>query len=136
MTPRNRHLYCAELMALATESLDAAQKNLDMDLLKVAVSQGYYAMFYAASALLAARDIHRHRHGGVMSAFDEQFCKTADMEPRFGSMLRKAHGMRIDCDYKIVYRQGGSAAGAAVERAREFLQAADERLKVELEKLG
>ncbi len=136
MTPRNRHLYCAEVMARAAESLESAQKSLDIDMLKVAVSQGYYAMFYAASALLAARDIHRRRHKGVISAFGEHFCKTGDIDSRFGSMLDKAFDMRLDCDYKVGHRQGRVAAEAALERGREFVRTAEDGLKKELGRLN
>ncbi len=133
MTPENRHLYSADLMARAAESLETAQENLAIQRPKVAVSQAYYAMFYTASALLAARDIHRRRHGGVKAAFGQYFCKTGDIEPRFSSMLDKAFDMRIDCDYKVRYKQGRSGAEMVVEWAREFLAVAEERLKVEFE---
>ncbi len=133
MTPANRHLYCADQMARAVESLDDAQKSLTMDMFKAAISQSYYAMFHAASALLAARDIHRRRHGGVKAALGQYFCKTGDIEPRFSSVLDKAFDMRIDCDYKVRYKQGRSGAEMVVEWAREFLAVAEERLKVEFE---
>lgn len=133
MTPENRRLYCADLMARAAESLETAQETLAIQRPKVAVSQAYYAMFHAASALLAARDIHRHRHGGVKAAFTEQFCKTGDIEPKFGHMLRKAFDMRIDCDYKVRHKQGRSGAEMAVEWARTFLAAVEKRIKAELE---
>ena len=135
MTPENRHTYCADVMARASESLDDAQKSLAMDMFKAAVSQSYYAMFHAASALLAARDIQRHTHGGVKAALGQHFCKTGDIEPRFNSMVGKAFDMRIDCDYKVRHKQARSGAEMAVEWAREFLAAAEERLKVELAEL-
>ena len=131
MTPENQRLHCAELMDLASESLGTAQDNLAIPRLRVVVTQSYYAMFYAASALLAARDIHRRRHRGVISAFREHFCKTGVIDTRFGLMLDKAFDMRVDCDYKVGHRQGRAAAEAALERAREFVQTAEERLKTE-----
>lgn len=135
MTPANRDLYCADQMARASESLETAQENLGIQRPKVAVSQAYYAMFHAATALLAARDIHRRRHGGVKAALAQYFCKTGDIEPRFSSMLDKAFDMRIDCDYKVRHKQGRSGGEMLVEWAREFLAATEERLKVEFEEI-
>ncbi len=135
MTPRNRRDYAAELISRAAESMRAAKKNLAMDEFKVAVSQSYYAMFHATSALLAVRDIHRSKHAGVIAAFGQRFSRTGDMEPRFHGMLQKAYEMRQVCDYKAAYRQSREGAEAAVRRALEFLAAAEERLKVELEGL-
>ncbi len=136
MTPRNRRDYARELLERAAESMRSAEKTLAIEEFKVAASQSYYAMFHPASALLAARDIHRHRHGGVIAAFGEQFAREGEDWQRLHAVFKKAFGVRTDCDYKRAYRQSREGAEAAVERAREFLQAADERLKVELEKLG
>ncbi len=133
MTPENRHLYCPDQMALATERLTSAQNNLAMGDFKVAISQSYYAMFHAVTALLAARDIHRRRHGGVKAAFIQYFCKTGDIEPRFGTMLDKAFDMRLACDYKVRHKQGRSGAEMVMEWARELLAVAEQRLKVEFE---
>lgn len=49
----------------AHEDLRAAESNLQQGFHGVAVARAYYAMFYAASALLAHLGIHRNRHSGA-----------------------------------------------------------------------
>lgn len=56
--------------------LEAAQSNLGQGFYGVAVNRSYYAMFYAASALLASEGLARSKHSGVISAFGEHFVKT------------------------------------------------------------
>ncbi len=51
----------------ASETLDAAQALLRSAHLRDAVNRGYYAMFYAALALLAIRSLGSSKHAGVMA---------------------------------------------------------------------
>jgi uncharacterized protein (UPF0332 family) len=59
----------------ARHDLRATQINLEQGFYGVAVTRAYYAMFYAASALLASKEISRSKHSGVHSAFGEHFVK-------------------------------------------------------------
>ncbi len=136
MTPENRRGYAEVLMARARESLQTAEKNLRIDEYKVTTSQSYYAMFYAASALLAARDIVRAKHFGVISAFGEHLAKAGIVAPVFGRRLSCAYDSRLDCDYNPHFVQTREGAEAVLEHAREFLTAAEERLKVDLANPG
>lgn len=65
----------------ARRDLKAAESNLKLGYYYIAVSRSYYAMFYAASALLASKGVVRSKHSGVMSAFGEYFVKTGIIEP-------------------------------------------------------
>ncbi len=57
-----------EYMRLANEDLTAAQDNLRLGHLRVAVSRAYYAMFYATTAVLGSRGLWRSRHQGLIAA--------------------------------------------------------------------
>ncbi|MBM3145440.1 MAG: HEPN domain-containing protein [Chloroflexi bacterium] len=52
---------------------DVAQLMLDNGLYASAVNRAYYAVFYAANALLATKRLARSKNSGVMSAFREHF---------------------------------------------------------------
>lgn len=51
----------------AKEVLDDADFLLKAGRLSVAANRIYYAMFYAASALLATRDLSASRHSGIIA---------------------------------------------------------------------
>jgi uncharacterized protein (UPF0332 family) len=56
-----------ELMARADTSLSAAQLLIDHDYFAEAVSRAYYAMFYAATALLHTEDVSVAKHSAVIA---------------------------------------------------------------------
>ena len=60
----------------AREALASAALNLDNDFLSTAASRTYYAVFYAASALLKAKGLSFSKHTAVLSAFRQHFIKT------------------------------------------------------------
>jgi uncharacterized protein (UPF0332 family) len=119
-------------MREAKRRLASAQNSLSIGEFKVVSSLCYYAMFHAATALLAARGIFRRRHLGLISALSVEFVKTGDMEDKFGAWLRKSYDARTACDYEPEYVETRERAEGWLERTREFLRAAEERLKREL----
>jgi uncharacterized protein (UPF0332 family) len=68
------------LMGLADQALDTAQENCDSEDYRAAANRAYYAVFYAASAVLLTKDIERRRHSGVIGAFREHFVRLGMIE--------------------------------------------------------
>lgn len=95
-----------------------------------AVNRTYYAMFEAASALLASIGLEFHTHQGVISKFGELFAKSGQVEARFGHTLRTAFELREDADYALDSRAEipGYAAESELQKAREFVKMAEEFL--------
>ncbi len=60
----------------ANEALSVAQLNLDNDFYAAAINRAYYAIFYAANALLSTKKLARSKHSGVLSAFRQHFIRT------------------------------------------------------------
>jgi len=59
----------------AWQMLKVATRNLADGFYESAVNRAYYAIFYAANALLVTRGIARSKHSGVVGAFREHFVK-------------------------------------------------------------
>ena len=136
MTPKNRRRYADTMMGRAKQALATAEGVMtDYRDYFSATSRAYYAMFYAATALLGARDIFRSKHRGVVSAFGEQFAKTGDMDAELGTLLQQAFRARLGCDYDAEHEGTHEEAEATIESARRFIRAAEERLNVELKGL-
>lgn len=85
----------------ASNALQQAKDNLNLDHYDVVTSRAYYAMFYAASALLASKGISRSKHSGVHSAFGQHFVKPGLIEPQYSRMLINAFNVRLDSDYDV-----------------------------------
>jgi uncharacterized protein (UPF0332 family) len=84
----------------ANNALKQAGDNLNLGHYDVATSRAYYAMFYAASALLVSQGISRSKHSGVHAAFGQYFVKPGLIEPQYGRMLVNAFNVRLDSDYE------------------------------------
>ena len=81
-------------IALARETLGAAEYLLKGGYYNDAVSRAYYAMFYAARALLASHDIHPKGHKGLILQFGLEFVKTGFIEEMYGRALSHAKERR------------------------------------------
>ena len=60
----------------ADEALKVSRLNLLNNFFAASINRSYYAIFYAANALLATRKLARSKHSGVLSAFRQGFIKT------------------------------------------------------------
>jgi uncharacterized protein (UPF0332 family) len=112
----------------AHQDLRAAESNLQQGFYAVAVTRAYYAMFYAASALLASKGIARSKHSGVMSAFGEHFVKSGLIEPEYARMLGNAFDSRLDSDYDITFLVERDLAEDVLRDAKRFVARAAEYL--------
>jgi uncharacterized protein (UPF0332 family) len=82
-------------------ALQQSSDNLGLGHYDVATSRAYYAMFYAATALLLSQGISRSKHSGVHSAFGQYFVKPGLIEPQYSRMLINAFNLRLDSDYDV-----------------------------------
>jgi uncharacterized protein (UPF0332 family) len=55
-------------MERAHETLEVAARNLDDGFYAASVNRAYYAIFYAANAMLSTEGLARSKHSGVVSA--------------------------------------------------------------------
>lgn len=105
----------------ANLDLRAAKANLDDGFYGVVVSRAYYAMFYAANALLATQGLTRSKHTAVHAAFGQHFVKTGLIEPQYLRRLVDAFDARSDADYDAAFVGDPARAEAAVASAKDFV---------------
>ncbi len=117
-----------KLLQKASRSIRAAEKLLAEGDADFAASRVYYALFYVAEALLNEKELQFKKHGGVHSAFAEQFIKTKQMDPKFHSWLVDAFDERIQGDYEIESQIDSAIVETTIQQALEFLRAARQYL--------
>jgi uncharacterized protein (UPF0332 family) len=118
--------------------LDKAARNLETssDLLQnedfeVAVSRAYYAMFYAAEAVLLEEGLEYSSHGALHAAFSERLTRTGRLDIKLHRYLLDAFRARQSADYDAPSDISGDDARAAVDRAVEFVSVIRRYLGVE-----
>jgi uncharacterized protein (UPF0332 family) len=115
----------------AHEALAGSQYNLDGGYYAIAVNRAYYAVFYAANALLATKGLARGNHSGTISAFRQSFVKPGLIEPEYsaiyGSLMDDRHVSDYDMDTSIEPER----AESDVESARKFVARIETYLRQE-----
>ncbi len=114
----------------AFRSVQAAERLTKVADAEFGVGRAYYAMFYAAQALLNEKGLRFRKHAGVHSAFAEQFVKSGLIDKRYHRWLLAGFSKRITADYGIEAELTLEDATLLIGQAREFLGAA----KIFLEK--
>ena len=85
----------------AHQMLVVAARNLDDGFYASAVNRAYYAIFYAANAVLATRGLARSKHSGVISAFRELFVKPGPFEAEYSDIYGRVMDHRHVGDYEV-----------------------------------
>lgn len=96
------------------------------------VNRAYYAMFYAALALLLTKGLGSSKHAGVLALVDREFVRPGDLSAEMAMKLRDAFNQRQKSDYSELKPTSGDRAQEILENARQFLEA----VRTALRKLG
>lgn len=111
-----------KLIQKADHALEVAEELINKGFHSDSVSKIYYAMFYAAQALLKSEDIEVKKHSAVESAIGYHFAKPGRIEPRFHRMFINARNLREIADYDIQEEISESTAIITLEEGKEFLK--------------
>lgn len=109
-------------MERAEEKLRSANILFENNMFADAISEGYYAMFHAAKALLALKSVYPKTHAGVVSQFGLQFVNAGLIEELYAKSLAKAETRREKADYDIYYEPSEEEAESILEDAENFLE--------------
>lgn len=65
-----------------------------------AVNRLYYACFYGVNAVLYTRGLHRSRHAGVRSLFNQHLVNPGEVSAESGVLYNALFERRMECDYE------------------------------------
>ncbi|OGL50673.1 MAG: hypothetical protein A3C43_04255 [Candidatus Schekmanbacteria bacterium RIFCSPHIGHO2_02_FULL_38_11] len=125
---KTREDYARYRLENAKEKLNSAEVLLREKLFKDSLSRSYYAMFSAARALLATKELDSSKHSGVISLFNQQFLKTNIMDRKIGKKLSEAKDFREAGDYEDFFVVSKVDAERQIKNAKEFIKEAEEIL--------
>ena len=90
-----------EYLKRAHRALRTGRLVLDDQDYVAAVNRAYYAIFYAANALLATKGLERSKHSGVIAAFRQHFVKTGMIEVEYSRLYGATMEDRHVGDYSL-----------------------------------
>lgn len=117
------------LLDRAKTKLKAARTLLDTGFPDDAVSRAYYAMLYAARALLVTIDLRPRTHRGVLRMVGLRFIQTGVLEAPLGEVLGAALEDREEADYGILSSITRDEAERVLADAHAFVARAEEVLE-------
>lgn len=115
----------------ADHALRVAEELLQQGYAPDAASKTYYAMFYAAKALLLSEGVDVTKHSAVEASIGYHFAKTGKLDPKYHRMLINARKIREIADYDIDEEVIEPDATLKVGEGREFVAAIRRLLGVE-----
>jgi uncharacterized protein (UPF0332 family) len=113
----------------AHEALAGSQYNLEGGYYAIAVNRAYYAVFYAANALLATIGLARGKHSGTISAFRQSFVKAGLIEAEYSDIYGSLMDDRHTSDYDMETSIEPERAENDLQNARRFLARIETYLK-------
>jgi uncharacterized protein len=87
------------------------------------VNRLYYAVFYAANAVLASRGQTYAKHSAVRGAMHRDFVNTGLLDKEFGRIYDILLSRREQADYRPAVTFGPDEVGDYLIRARQFVDA-------------
>lgn len=92
------------------------------------VNRAYYAVFYAALALLVTTDTEPNKHSGVLAKFDELFIRQGIFPKEMSKIIHHAFDMRQAGDYQKSKVITEEQASEVLNSAQKFVKAIEEKL--------
>ncbi|MEW6482932.1 MAG: HEPN domain-containing protein [bacterium] len=108
----------------AKERLVEAEDSLAKNHYGLSVNRTYYAMFTAARALLALKELDSSKHSGVIALFNQHIVKPGFFSKEIGKLLAKAKDIREDADYGDFVKITKEDAQTQLAYAKEFIKEA------------
>jgi len=113
------------LLKKARENHEAAVLLHRNGFSEISASRAYYAMFYAAEALLLAHGLTFSSHAAVIAAYGREFAKTKALDVHFHRYLIDAEDLRHSGDYGSGPTVTTDQVNQALQWAQEFIAAAE-----------
>ncbi len=126
-----QHQEIALYIENALEMLAASRILLENDFYTSTINRVYYAVFYAANALLVTKGLSQGKHSGVISAFRQQFIKTGLIAPEYSKIYGRLMEDRHESDYELGLSIDKQEAQLNLADAERFVHEVQQWLKQE-----
>ncbi len=108
-------------MFLSDDDLETAQLLCDRGRYRSCISRAYYAMYYAAQALLLSEGLDTSTHKGVIKLINFHFTQTGKLPLNIAKLLKNAHDLRQLGDYSTDFISDEIISEKIIEDAKTFV---------------
>ncbi len=113
----------------AREMLQVAEETLRNEHYSSACNRAYYAVFYAASALLYSKGKTYGKHSAVLAFFRQDFIKTGEFDQKWSDDYGFIMSSRQTADYELYDHLEKEQVVEVVAKARSFVEEVEKWLR-------
>jgi uncharacterized protein (UPF0332 family) len=106
----------------AEKSIQAAKELATSGFYDFAASRSYYAVFYAATAVLLDEGLEFSKHSGVIASIHQRLVKTGKLDKELGKELNWLFELRNVGDYGVTIHVSQKDTEKAIRLAENFLR--------------
>ncbi len=106
----------------AHEMIEVAKSNLGNGYYSSACNRAYYAVFYAASALLYSKGKSYGKHSAVIAAYRQYFIKTGEFAKKWSDVYEYVMSSRHSSDYELSDQPEKGQVEDVVAQAQAFVE--------------
>ncbi len=116
-------------MEHAKEMLEVAEQVLRSEHYSSACNRAYYAVFYAASAVLYSKGKAFGKHSAVLAFFRQAFIKTGEFDRKFSDDYEFIMASRQTADYELYDHLEKEQAVEVITKAQGFVEEVEKWLR-------
>ena len=104
------------------DSLKSSEFNLNGNYYTVSINRSYYAVFYAAKALLLKKGKNPKTHSGTIAMFGLEYVLNDNFDKRINKILSRLEDDRESADYDFSFQSTEEKAKKDLENAKIFIE--------------
>ena len=104
------------------EALKVAESNLKNEYYSASINRSYYAVFYAARALLLKKDKNPKTHSGTISEFGLEYIINDNFDKDISKILSGLEDDRENADYDFSFQSTKEIAKIDLKNAKLFIE--------------
>lgn len=108
-------------IARAQSTLAASEQMFKNEFYPESISRSYYAMFYAAKALLTNQSTVTRKHRETVREFQKLILKEGAISDELARHFQEALDLRITSDYDVYWKSNPDLAKQQLHRASRFI---------------
>jgi uncharacterized protein (UPF0332 family) len=130
--PHNLEDLCKYRFEQAQAALESSRTLFNENDLRGSLNRSYYAIFYAARALLALKQLETRKHSGLVATFIKEYIAAGIFDRELSSIIKNAQRIRVESDYEDFYILSRETAREQVDNTEKFIKEIKKYLESQL----
>ena len=106
----------------SVEALQSSESSLKHKFYSTSINRSYYAVFYAAKALLLKKGKNPKTHSGTIAMFGLEYVLNDNFDKRINKILSRLEDDRESADYDFSFQSTEEKAKKDLENAKIFIE--------------